>query len=122
MTACAPRPASRTMSDDGLCGSDTRDRHAERRAGHVIEACHVEELDRLRIAAVLAADAEPELRVGLAPDPGGQPHEPADARLVDRLERRAVDDLALHVGRDELALDVVAREAQGGLRRGVLAE
>ena len=39
------------MCNYGLRGRDARDRHAERRAGHVVQASHVEELDRLRIAA-----------------------------------------------------------------------
>src|SRR4051812_20646572 len=107
----APRPAS-TVRDGRLRGSHARHRHAERRAAHVVEPRHVEEVDRARIAPVLAAD--PELQVGLrlAPGPRRQPHEPADTRLVDRLERAAVDDLRLDVAVQELALHVVAREAE----------
>jgi hypothetical protein len=41
----------------------------------------VEELDRVRIAAVLAADAELEVGLALAPDPSGEPDEPADPGL-----------------------------------------
>ena len=41
---------------------EPRDRHAVRRAGHVVEPDPVAELDRARIAAVLAADADLELR------------------------------------------------------------
>ena len=72
----------------------------------------MEEADRLGISAVLTADAELEVgalacgRVSTAvrtssPTPG----------LVDRRERRAVDDLLLDVARDDPTLDVVAREA-----------
>ena len=41
---------------------------------------------------------------------------------VDRLERRAIEDAALEVGRHEARLDVVAREAERGLRQVVGAE
>src|SRR2546421_360711 len=74
---------------------------------HLAEPRHVEEGDRVRVAAMLAADAELQVRLGLTARPRRQPDEPPDARLVDRLERRAVDDLALHVLRQEAALDVV---------------
>src|SRR5436305_3382442 len=75
-----------------------RDRDAVRRAAHVVEPGHVEEVDRVRVAAVLAAEAELKRGLGLAAGPRRQSHEPPDARLVDRLERAAVDDLLLHVG------------------------
>src|SRR5215216_5584682 len=66
-------------AQSGLCGGHARDRHAVRRAAHVDEPGELEEGDRVGVAAVLAADAELQARPGLAPDPGGQPHEPADA-------------------------------------------
>src|SRR4051812_3732497 len=40
----------------GLCRGKPRERHAVRRARHVVEAELVAERDRLRLAAVLAAD------------------------------------------------------------------
>src|SRR5207247_1900199 len=83
---------------------------------------HVEEVDRVRVAAVLAADAEPQLGLGLAPGPGGQPHEPAYARLVDRVERAAVDDLLLDVLGEEATFHVVTREPERCLREVVRAE
>ena len=52
--------------DRGLSGSQAGDRHAEGRAGHVVQADVVAELDARRIAAVLAADAEVQVRAGLA--------------------------------------------------------
>src|SRR5215210_6939849 len=94
-----------------LCGSDPGDRHAVGRAAHVVEPGHLEVSDRVGVAAVLAADPELELGLGLAADPGGQPHQPAHSEPVDRLERTAVEDPALHVAVEEAALDVVAREA-----------
>jgi len=48
---------------------------------------HVEERDGLWVAAVFAAHAEPRVVSGFAPDLCGEAHEPADAGLVDRLER-----------------------------------
>src|SRR3712207_8411852 len=39
-----------------------------------------------------------------------------------RAERRAIDDLAFDIARQERALDVVAREPEGGLRQVVRAE
>src|ERR1700754_2599032 len=108
-------PAVAGMDDRRLGGGDPRNRHPERRARHVVQPGLVEELDRLRGAAVLAADAELEPRGGLAADPGPQAHQPADPGLVDRLERAAVDDLALQIDRDELRLGVVAGEAERGL-------
>src|SRR5919106_5416134 len=70
-----------------LRGSNPGDRHPVRRAADVVEPGQLEERDRLGVAAVLAADAEPDLGLRLAPDPCRQPHEPPHARLVDRLER-----------------------------------
>src|SRR6185295_6849196 len=78
---------SSRMGDLRLSRRHTGDRHPKRRAGDVVEPGHMEELDRLRIAAVLAADPELEPRMRLAPDPRRQAHEPPDARLVDGLER-----------------------------------
>src|SRR5947209_19590617 len=82
----------------------------------------MEEIDRVGISAVLAADAELEARVRLAAEPAGEAHEPADARLVDRLERAAVDDLPIEVHRDELRLGIVAAEPERGLRQVVRTE
>ena len=47
-------------------GLEPGDRHPERRAGHVVEPDAVEEVDRLGVAAVLAADAELEVGLGRA--------------------------------------------------------
>src|SRR6184192_648983 len=105
-----------------LGGRDARDRHAVRRAAHVVEPGQLEELDRLGIAAVLAADAELEVRLGLAAGPRRESDQPAHARAVDRLERAAVDDVLVHVAGEESPLAVVAREAERGLRQVIGAE
>src|SRR3989338_7545357 len=44
-----------------LSGSQTRDRHAIRRAGHIIHAGFVAKLDTLRLTAVLTANAHLEV-------------------------------------------------------------
>src|ERR1700710_636994 len=79
----------------------------------------MEEVDRARIPAVLAADTELEIDLRLASEPRAHPHELPDARRVDRLERRTVEDLHLDIAREDLALDVVAAEAERRLREVV---
>ena len=51
----------------GLGRRQPGDRHPERRAGYVVEADLVAELDRDGLAAVLAADAELDAGPGLSP-------------------------------------------------------
>ena len=75
-----------------------RHRHAEGRAAHVVEPDLVEELDRRRVAAVLAADAELEVRLRRAALRHRDLHQLADAGLVDRRERVLLHDLVLGVG------------------------
>src|SRR4051812_21299325 len=53
-----PEPKLLGVLDRRLRRGHARDRHAVRRAAHVVEARHVEERDRIRVAAVFAADAE----------------------------------------------------------------
>src|SRR5205823_3935485 len=84
------------------------DRHPERRAAHVVESRHLEELDRLGIAPVLAADPQLEIGLRLASGPRGQPDEPPHAEPVDRVEGAAVEDASLYVAVEEPALHVVA--------------
>ena len=57
------RGSEPAAADDRLRRGEAGDRHAERRAAHVVEADLVEQRDRLRVAAVLAADAELEFRL-----------------------------------------------------------
>src|ERR1700729_761955 len=79
----------------------------------------MEEPDRGGVAAMLAADAnlQPGPRGATALD--GDPHELADAELIDRREWGALDDSHVDVLRDDSRFNVVAREAQGGLREVV---
>src|SRR5262249_14164507 len=91
--------------------SEARERDAVRRARDVLEAELVAEADRLRLAAVLSADTHLDvLHAAAALD--GDAHELADAALVDRLERVALEHAVLEVAGQELALGVVAREAE----------
>ena len=66
--ATATRRTSRESEpadlDRGPAGLQPGDRHPERRAGHVVQADLVEEVHRVRVAAVLAADAELQVRAG----------------------------------------------------------
>src|SRR4051812_33592452 len=105
-----------------LGGGETGDRHPERRAGHVVEPGVVEEGDRLRVAAVLTAHAELEVGVGLAAPLGALVHELAHAARIDGLERVALQQSLLDVGRHHAALDVVAAEAERHLGQVVGAE
>src|SRR3954463_8962383 len=70
-----------------LRGGKTRDRHAERRARHVIEPNFVAERDRCRIAAMLAANPELQRIARLAPALGRDANQLADAVSVERHER-----------------------------------
>jgi len=81
------RRARRALPQRRLRRRKPRDRHAERGARHVVEADLVAERDRGRVAAVLAADAELELRTDGAAARRGDPDEFADAVVVDRYER-----------------------------------
>ena len=91
------------------------------RAADVVEPEPVAERDRLRLAAVLAADAELEVLARAAAALDRDLHQVADAVLVDRLERVALEDAGLEVVREEAA-GVVAGEAERGLRQVVRAE
>src|SRR6185295_8100377 len=62
---------------------DARDRQSEGRAGDVVEARGVEELDRRGVAAVFAADADLQVGTRLAAAFGRHRHELADAGGVE---------------------------------------
>ena len=72
----------------------------------------MEEGDRRRVAAVLAADADLEARPRRAALLDGHAHELADALDVERLERVGGQDPALDVGQQEAALGVVAASSR----------
>ena len=78
------------LHDSRPAGLQPGDRHPERRAGHVVQAGIVEEVDRLRVAAVLAADAELEPGLVARPSFAAICDQPADAvaRRWSRTARR----------------------------------
>src|SRR4051794_19374785 len=91
----APLALDRARVECRVRAGEPRDRPPEGRAADVVQAGHVEERERIGVAAVLSTYPELEPRVPLAADPCGQSHQPPNAGLVDRLERAAVDDLLL---------------------------
>src|SRR5690606_6721765 len=92
----------------GLGGRQTGDRNAARRAGDIVQPDLVAEEDRLRIAAVLAADPDLEILASAAAPFDALLHQLADARLIDRLERIGSDDVVLGVVTDERLVIVTA--------------
>ena len=87
-----------------VSGRQTGDRHTERRAGNVVQANLVAEHDGGRIAAVLAADAELDVRAGLLAELSSHLNELADAILVKAGERIRLVDLLVVVRAKELGL------------------
>ena len=79
------------------------------------------ELDACRVAAVLAADADVELRIGFLAEADSHLHELAYADLVEFSERIVLEDLRVVVSAEELAR-VVAAEAVSHLREVVRTE
>src|ERR1700720_2480264 len=77
----------RAPAESGLGGGEACDRHAKRRTRYVVEPDLVAERDRGRVAAVFAANAEPEIFPHLPAARGGDAEEFADALAVDRHER-----------------------------------
>src|SRR3978361_53043 len=72
-----------TSGGVGPAGFQSGDRDPERRARDVVQTDLVEEVHRLRVAAVLAADPEREARTNLATAVGPDPDEFSDAFDVD---------------------------------------
>src|SRR5262249_54583484 len=97
----------RLLLQCSLRRSEPGDRNTEWRAAHVVEADLVEEMNRRRIAAVLAAHADLEIGLGRAsffrPDLDQLP----DAFGVERRERVAREYSTILIRPQELA-DVVA--------------
>ena len=54
------------IAQHGLCGRQSGHRNAERRAADIGQPDAMEKVDRCRIAAMLAADAQLDLRAGCA--------------------------------------------------------
>src|SRR5206468_9718786 len=105
-----------------LRGSESGQRYAVGRARHIVEPELMAEGDRLRLAAVLAADAH--LQVGLRRPPAldADPHQVADTTDVERLEGIALEHSLLEVEGEELSFGVVAGKAERRLRQVVRPE
>ena len=107
--------------EHGLGRREAGHRHAERRAGHVVEADPLALVDRRRVAAVLAADADLEVRARRAALVHGHLHLVGD-HVVQGLERVLREDPVLDVLEEEAALGVVAAVAERHLGQVVGAE
>mmetsp|Transcript_14325 Transcript_14325/g.35473 ORF Transcript_14325/g.35473 Transcript_14325/m.35473 type:complete len:206 (+) Transcript_14325:521-1138(+) len=94
--------------DSCLGSGQARDGHAQGRAGHIVQAHLVEELDGLRVAAVLAADAQLEVGARGAAALRRDLDELAHAGLVQGLEGVAGQQAVLGVEGQELGLGVIA--------------
>src|SRR5512145_3095376 len=116
-------PAVAALAHDrGTTGLQPRDRDPERRAGDVVEARVVEEVDGVGVTAVLAADADVEVGAGRPALLRGDLHHAPDALSVQRLERRDAEDAQVEVAAEERRLHVVAGEAPTHLGQVVGAE
>src|SRR5690242_8125181 len=97
----ASRLAGGLLAERGLRSRKARDRHAERRAGHVVEPRLVAERHRGGIAAVLTADADLQLLSDFSAALDADLDQFTDAFLVDRDEWIGRQDAALGVDAEE---------------------
>src|SRR5437868_15004387 len=82
----------------------------------------MEKVCRVGVAAVLTADAELDAGPGLAAFLSGDADQPSHTVPVEGLERGHAEDTELQVAGEERRLDIVAREAPGGLGEVVCPE
>src|SRR5262249_20344082 len=107
--------------NDGLRRCQSRDRHPIRGTAHIVESDLITELDRGRIAAVLAADSDFEVR------PRGpalfEAHLDEDAHTIaiQLLERIGFQDPFRHVIHNDLA-GIIAGETERRLSQVVRAK
>src|SRR6185369_11726448 len=85
-------------ADGGLRGGEAGDRHAVGRAADVVQADALAELDRRRVAAVFAADAQLYIGPGRPAPFGGDADQVADAFLVQADEGVLLEDALLDIG------------------------
>ena len=99
-----------TVAADGsLRGGQAGDGNAERRAGHIVHADAVAELDGARLATVLAADADFQFRIRLAAALDGNLHQLANAFLVEDGEGIVGENLAIPGGSASRVLALPAK-------------
>ena len=84
-----------------LCGGETCDRHAERRARCVVHANLGAELHRAGLTTVLTADTATEIGTNLATFLDGKLDETAHTLLVENLERVYLQDLLVEIDGQE---------------------
>ena len=90
--------------DCGLSGGEAGDGNTVGRAADVVQANVVAELNTAGIAAVLTADAQTQVGVGLAAVMGSHLNQLANADLVQMLERIALVNLVLALSKYSLLL------------------
>src|SRR5207247_907275 len=110
-----------TRLDAGLRGAEPRDRDHERRARHVRHADLVAELDRRRLTAVLATDADLEVGPRAAAPLDADLDELPDALLIENREGVERQEPFLKIVREERR-DIVAAVPERHLREVVGAE
>src|SRR4051812_820345 len=101
------RLARHRLAERGLRRGKARDRHAVGRARNVVEPDLMAERHRGGIAAVFAADADLEVRPGLAAAGDTDLDQFTDAGAIDRDERIDLQDSLGDIGAEE-ARGVVA--------------
>ena len=110
------------LGDRGLRGREARERHAERRARDVVEAEAWQKATER--GSPPCSPQMPIFRSGFAARPRSTAiriSSPTPS-LVEHLERVVLHHAVLEVAREELALGVVARDAERRLRQVVRAE
>ena len=112
----SPFPLNRCLG-----GRKTCDRHPVGGTAYVVKARLVAELNRGRVAAVLATDADLEFRPRFAALGHTHLNELAHALLVQGLEGILLDDIVLGIVINEFCR-VVAGEPVGGLGQVIRAE
>ena len=90
------------LSDSSLCSGQTRDRHTERRAGHIVQTDLVAELYGAGVTAVLTADTAVELWINWLTKFKSHFHKLAYAVLVELSKWIVLVDLCIIVSIEEL--------------------
>ena len=98
-----------------LSSSKSSDRNSEGRAGYVVKADLVAELNRCGVTAVLTADTYVEVLVCGSAEGYCHVHQLANTGLVELCEGIVLEDLCIVVSIEELT-GIVTREAVGHLR------
>ena len=90
------------LSDSSLCSGQTRDRHTERRAGHIVQTDLVAELYGAGVTAVLTADTAVQLGTGSFTVLHSHLHQLANSVTIQLGEGIVLKDLGVIVSVQEL--------------------